>query len=101
MRVADSSAAPAQLREPAPKKRAVQLDYSVANEQIVALDHMIQLMVASRHLQLETLATEPQKERLEAYRATILTQARDMTAIVVQLGATNHLAKCDISKSEL
>lgn len=82
-----------------PKKRAAQLEYSVATEQIVALDHMIQLMVASRHLQLETLSSEPHKETLERYRATILTQARDMTAIVVQLGATNHLGKCDICES--
>ncbi|TXT05566.1 uncharacterized protein COLE_06886 [Cutaneotrichosporon oleaginosum] len=90
------STAPVQLREATPKKRASQPDYSVATEQIAALDHMIQLMVFSRHLQLETLSAEPAKDKLESYRGTILRQARDMTTIVVQLGASNHLAKCDI-----
>ncbi len=61
---------------------------------------MIQLMVASRHLQLETLSAEPAKDKLESYRGTILAQARDMTTIVVQLGASNHLARCDISQLE-
>ncbi|GMK59945.1 hypothetical protein CspeluHIS016_0901620 [Cutaneotrichosporon spelunceum] len=89
--------APLEFREASPKERSVQLDYSVATEQIAALDQMIQLMVASRHLQLETLSAEPAKDKLESFRATILTHARDMTTIVVQLGASNQLAKCDIT----
>lgn len=97
--VLTDSAAPSYLVEPIAKKRAMKPEYSVATEQVVALDHMVQLMIASRHLQLETLSTEPQKEKLESFRATILSQARDMTAIVVQMGATNHLAHCDISKT--
>ncbi|BEJ12492.1 hypothetical protein CspHIS471_0209520 [Cutaneotrichosporon sp. HIS471] len=88
--------APPQFSEASPKNRAAQRHYSVATEQIAALDQMIQLMVASRHLQLETLSAEPAKDKLESFRATILTHARDMTAIVVQLGASNQLAKCDI-----
>ncbi|CAK9785573.1 unnamed protein product [Cutaneotrichosporon oleaginosum] len=91
------STAPVQLREATPKKRASQPDYSVATEQIAALDHMIQLMVFSRHLQLETLSAEPAKDKLESYRGTILRQARDMTTIVVQLGASNHLANGGLS----
>ncbi|BEI81790.1 hypothetical protein CcaverHIS002_0209500 [Cutaneotrichosporon cavernicola] len=90
--------APPQFSEASPKNRAAQRHYSVATEQIAALDQMIQLMVASRHLQLETLSAEPAKDKLEAFRATILTHARDMTTIVVQLGASNQLAKCDISE---
>lgn len=70
--------------------------YSVPTEQVASVDQMVQLLVAARYLQLETLNPEPQAERLESYRAMLITSARDLVSLVVQLGATYHLARCDI-----
>lgn len=73
-------------------------NYGLATEQVVAVDQMVQLLVTARYLQLETLSSDPRRDRANAYRADLLCQARDMTAIVVQLGAMNQLSKCDISE---
>lgn len=87
------------LSERQSKARSTMSEYSTATEQVASVDQMIQLLVMARHLQLETLSSSPSGAKCESYRASILSKARDMTAVVVQLGSTNMLGKCDISES--
>jgi hypothetical protein len=88
--------APVDVSDPQPKVRSSLPGYSVATEQVASIDQMIQLLVGARHLQLETLSQTPRPAMLERHRALLIKAARDLVALVVQLGATYHLGRCDI-----
>jgi len=88
--------APRDVSERQPKVRSTFPGYSVATEQVASIDQMIQLLVGARHLQLETLSPDPRPAMLERHRAMLIRASRDLVALVVQLGATYHLGRCDI-----
>lgn len=91
-----SSNAPADIAEPQPKVRSASDRYSVATEQVASIDQMVKLLVGARYLQLETLCPEPRPNMLEKHRAMLINSARDLVALVVQLGAAHLLQRCDI-----
>jgi hypothetical protein len=93
------SNAPTNITEPQPIVRSSLPGYSPATEQVALVDRMIQLLVASRHLQLETLSNDPRPSMLERYRALLITSSRELVALVVQLGSTSHLGHCDNCKT--
>lgn len=85
-----------EIAEPVAKSRATMPGYSMATEQVASVDHMVQLLVASRYLQLETLSSDPQAEKLERFRVMLINSGRELVSLVVQLGATSQLGRGDI-----
>ncbi|GMK54821.1 hypothetical protein CspeluHIS016_0114070 [Cutaneotrichosporon spelunceum] len=89
-------AAPPEFGSPRYKDRLGLISYSVATEQVAAVDQMVQLLVAARYLQLETTSGSPDPGKLENHRSALLHNAKETVSLIVQLGSAGLLAQCDI-----
>jgi hypothetical protein len=103
--VTDSRQLPPSLAGRQLSARLVSPLYSLASEQVAAIEETILLTTSSRRMQLATASLSlpdsgsPPKAMLGWHRDAVVAAARRLVASVVQLGSEKLLQHCDISES--